>query len=190
MAAMVAAAAIGAAGSIYSANKASKAQKQASSDAAKAAEKADPYAAYRGEAAKKLNALSSDPSSIVDSAVWKARSQAAERAIASQGYTGSGNALVAAADAGASAYQQEFDNLSRLAGSDVGVQSAAGVSSTGLGTTQDARNTNLSAIGGVANNLGNLATTIGGAFNKPTGGTVPAGTGNAVAVGTNVYGGG
>ena len=190
MAAMVAAAAITTAGSLYAQNKASKDAKKAASQAGAAAGAADPYAAYRGDAAKKLDALSKNPDSIVDSAVWKARQQAAARAIASQGYTGSGNALVAAADAGASAYQQEFDNLSRLAGADVGLQSAAGVASTGLQTSSQARSDNLSAIGGVVNNIGNLATTVAGAFNKPTGGvstSMPTGASGGVALGPNSY---
>jgi hypothetical protein len=109
-----------------------------------------------------------------------AQSQAAGAA-ASQGYTGSGNALVAAADAGASAYQQEFDNLSRLAGADVGLQSAAGVASTGLQTSQQARSDNLGAIGGVVNNIGNLATVAAGAFNRPAA-APPATGGNSGAM--------
>ena len=171
--AAITAAVVGVAGSVYASNKAAKSQKQASKDAAAAAERADPYRAYRGDAATRLDALSKGPSSVVGSAVWKARQQAAERAIASQGYTGSGNAVVAAADAGASAYQQEFDNLARLAGADVGVGAAAGVSSTGLNTVQDSRNSSLSAIGGIANNVGNLATTIGSRFNPGGASTSP-----------------
>lgn len=174
--AAITAAVVGVAGSVYASKKAASSQKQASKDAAKAAEKADPYREYRPDAAKRLDALSKDPSSVVGSAVWKARQEAAARALASQGYTGSGNALVAAADAGASAYQQEFDNLARLSGADVGVGAAAGVSSTGLNTVQDSRNSSLSAIGGMVNNVGNLATTIGSRFNpssvKTSAGTV------------------
>lgn len=180
--AAITAAVVGVAGSVYASNKSAKAQKQASKDAAAAAEKADPYAAYRPDAARRLDALSKDPSTVVGSAVWKARQEAAARALASQGYTGSGNAVVAAADAGASAYQQEFDNLAMLSGAGVGVQSAAGVSSTGLQTVQDARNTNLSAIGGVVNNVGNLATTIGARFNPVTA-PIPAGTGVGIGAG-------
>ncbi len=183
----ITAAVIGVAGAVYSSNKAAKSQKDAIKASNKASAKADPYAQYRPEAAKKLDALQKDPSSVVGSAVWLARQEAAARALASQGYTGSGNAAVAAADAGASAYQQEFDNLARLAGADVGLQSAAGVSSTGLQTQQDSRNSYLSSIGGIVNNVGNLATTIGGRFNTPApvvsssyGGGIGAGIGAAI----------
>jgi hypothetical protein len=175
--AAITAAVVTTAGTMYAANRAKKQQEQAGKDAREMAGIADPYAAFRGDAAARLDALQKDPSSIENSAVWKARQQAAARAIASQGYTGSGNAIVAAADAGASAYQQEFDNLARLSGADVGLQSAAGVASAGLGTTQDARNSYLSSIGGVVNNLGNLATTVGGRFNQPAPATTPTGTG-------------
>lgn len=84
----------------------------------------DPYAPYRGAAATKLNALMNDPSSIENSPVYKADMQAASRTMAAQGYTGSGNALVAAANAGGQAYQQEFNNLAMLAGA--GQSPAAG----------------------------------------------------------------
>lgn len=172
--AAITAAAITAGTTIYASNQAKKAQKEQNKFISESQKGADPYAAYRADAAAKLDALSKNPDSIKDSSVWKARMQAAERAVASQGYTGSGNALVAAADAGASAYQQEFDNLARLSGADVGIQSAAGVSSAGMGARGNASDNYLSSLGGVANNIGNLATTIGGRFNQPAAVSQPA----------------
>lgn len=88
----------------------------------------DPYAPYRGAAATKLNALMADPSTISTLPEYQADMQAAGRTMAAQGYTGSGNALVASANAGGQAYQQAFNNLSTLAGagqSPAAAQSAA-----------------------------------------------------------------
>ena len=74
----------------------------------------DPYAPYRGAAAKQLQQLMANPSSIQSSPVYQADMQAAGRTMAAQGYTGSGNALVASAQAGGQAYQQQFNNLAML----------------------------------------------------------------------------
>ena len=176
----ITAAVIGAGTAIYSANRASKQQKDAQKFAREQMANADPYAPYRDDAAKRLNALIADPSSIKDSAAYKARLQAAERTLAAQGYTGSGNALVEVANAGGAAYQQEFDNLARLSGADTGSQTAAGLAGTAMGVNQSASDNYLSAIGGVGNNLGNLAGLI---FNRPAatgGGSIPrVGTGPA-----------
>ncbi len=76
----------------------------------------DPYAPYRDQAAKDLNALTFD--TVKDTPEFKARAIAAERMMAAQGYTGSGNAIYAAAEAGGASYQQAFDNLARKAGID------------------------------------------------------------------------
>lgn len=76
----------------------------------------DPYAQYRPAAATKLNDLMNNPSSVQQLPEYQAQLQAASRTSAAQGYTGSGNALVAAANAGGQAYQQAFNNLAMLAG--------------------------------------------------------------------------
>jgi len=76
----------------------------------------DPYAQYRPAAAQKLNTLMNDPNSIQNLPEYQAQMQAASRTMAAQGYTGSGNALVAAANAGGQAYQQAFNNLAMLSG--------------------------------------------------------------------------
>ena len=171
--AAITASVIGAGTAIYSANRASKQQKQAKKDAQSLMDSADPYKEYREDAAKRLNALVADPSSIKDTASYKARMQAAERTLAAQGYTGSGNAIIEAANAGGAAYQQEFDMLARLAGVDTGLQSAAGIGSTSLGVNQNASDNYLSAIAGVGNNIGNLAGLI---FNRPVASTGGAST--------------
>ena len=164
-------AAIGAGTAIYSANKASKQAKAQQKAASAATAAADPYAAYRGDAAKRLNALIADPSSITDTATYKARQQAAERTMAAQGYTGSGNAILASSDAAAAAYQQEFDNLAALSGATTGTQTAASVYGASTSATSAANDNKLSAYQGVANNLVNLGKTV---FNKAA--TTPGST--------------
>lgn len=92
----------------------------------------DPYAPYRGAAAQKLNTLMNDPNSIQNLPEYQAQMQAASRTMAAQGYTGSGNALVAAANAGGQAYQQAFNNLDMLSGA-----SQSPAYGAGMATQQD-----------------------------------------------------
>src|SRR5690606_33120613 len=82
----------------------------------------------------------------------------AERVMAAQGYTGSGNALAAAADAGGAAYQQEFDNLAMLSGVGQGQGARASAYGTGSAAVGNANDSYLSGIAGIGNNLANLAT--------------------------------
>lgn len=77
----------------------------------------DPYAQYRGAAANQLNNLMTNYNPA-DNPVYESMLQAAQRQAASQGYNGSGNALVAAANAGGQAYQQQFNNLAMLSGAE------------------------------------------------------------------------
>lgn len=162
--AAITAAAIGAGVAIYSASESSKNQKKALKQNQTAIDKADPYAPYREDAAVRLNALIEDPSKITDTATYKARMQAAERTSAAQGYTGSGNAILGQAEAAAAAYQQEFSNLSALAGATDGLQNATSAYASGQSAISAANDNKLSSYAGVANNLVNLANV---AFNKP-----------------------
>ncbi len=153
-------AAIGFATSLFGA---SKAKKQAKADAkARAAEIAakDPYGPYRKAAAEKLGALTFD--SVVDTPEYKARQTAAARLMAAQGYTGSGNAVGAAAEAGGASYQQAFDNLARQAGVDV---SPGGGHNAG----QDAATgqNNLNQMSGALNSAVYSAGQLLGSFNQP-----------------------
>lgn len=118
----------------------------------------DPYAPYRGDAAKKLNDLMADPSTLENLPEYKAQTQAAERTIASQGYTGSGNALVAAANAGGNAYQQAFNNLSMLAGAGQNPAYAQGAANQQANYQQQASNQMWGQIGGIAGNVINKYT--------------------------------
>jgi hypothetical protein len=162
--AAITAAAITTAGAIYASKKAGDQAKEQNQLAREGIAASDPYAPHRGAAAEKLNALIADPSSIANTAEYKARQQAVARQLASQGYTGSGNALIAAADAAGTSYQQSFDNLALLAG--VGATPGAGYGNA-LSAAQAGNDNKLGGYAGIINNLGNLASTIG---DKRTGG--------------------
>ena len=172
----VTAAVIGTATTVYATDQAKKQQKAAQKQADKQMEALDPFAQYRPEYAKRLSDLAKDPSSIKDTASYKARLQAAERTMAAQGYTGSGNALVAAADAGAAAYQQEFDNLAMLSGATQGQSARSSAYGTGASAVGNAGDSYLSGVAGVGNNLANLATVWGNRVGN--GNTVNANTGS------------
>jgi hypothetical protein len=100
----------------------------------------DPYAPYRGAAAQQLNALMADPSKAQSLPNYQAMQQAAARTMAAQGYTGSGNALVAAASAGGQAYQQDFNNLAMLAGAGQSPAYAAGMANNAAMGQQQMQN--------------------------------------------------
>lgn len=110
--AAIGAAAVSVVGS-YIVNKKNKSSNKAVQQAQAAG---DPYGPYRDAAAQKLNDLMANPDKIKDTPEYKARTMAAQRLMASQGYTGSGNALLSVADAGGEAYQQAFNNLAMLSG--------------------------------------------------------------------------
>lgn len=161
-------AAIGAGTAIYAAKKQSDAAKDANKIAKEGIAASDPLKDFRPEYAQKLDALIKDPSSITDTAEYKARQQAVARQLAAQGYTGSGNALIEAADAAGQSYQQAFQNLYGLASGQMG-----GGYDTATQASLAGSDSKANAIAGVANNLTNLGATIGGKFNKPaTGNTV------------------
>jgi hypothetical protein len=150
-------AAIGLAGSLFASNKASKQAKEQNKLAKEGIAAADPYAKYRDDAAQRLQALMNDPSSIEGTAEYKARQTAASRLMAAQGYTGSGNAIEAAADASSESYQQAFNNLSVLSGA--GATPGGGYGNA-LTAGQNANDSTLSGYAGIANNAVNLANTL------------------------------
>lgn len=179
--AAITAAAITTAGAIYATKKAGDQAKEQQQLAMQGIAASDPYGPYRADAAKRLNELMADPSKIADTASYKARQKAVARQLAAQGYTGSGNALIAAADAAGESYQQEFQNLSFLAGA--GATPGAGYNAA-LQANQLANDTTMSGYAGIINNVGNLVNTIGASrtggggqqqsFNKGTTGTISA----------------
>jgi hypothetical protein len=170
--AAVTAAAIGAATAIGGAYMAKKQGDKQAKLAQKGIDAADPFRTYRPEYAKQLDALMKDPSSIKNTPEYKARLDAAARQLAAQGYTGSGNAILEAANAGGAAYQQAFQNLSQLSGASTTPGGGYAEAQSSLANS-DAQK--LSAYSGVANNLGNLALTYGQRFNQaatPAGNTM------------------
>lgn len=118
----------------------------------------DPYAPYRGAAAQKLNQLMNNPDYLQQLPEYQAYQQAASRTIAAQGYTGSGNALVAAANAGGAAYQQAFNNLSTLAGAGQSPALASSAAAQQADYQQQQQNQMWGQIGNLA---GNVVTNLG-----------------------------
>lgn len=110
----------------------------------------DPYAQYRPQAAQQLNKLMTTPGSVQDLPSFQAEEQAASRTMAAQGYTGSGNALVAAANAGGTAYQQAFNNLSLLSGAGQNPASAQQAANQQANYQQGQSNQMWGQIGGIA----------------------------------------
>jgi hypothetical protein len=154
--AVVTAAAIGAAttvGSAYMANKQAKKQGKMAQESIAAS---DPFGKYRPEYAEKLNKLMEDPSSITDTPEYKARQTAAARQMSAQGYTGSGNAIIEAAEAGGASFKEAADRLGGLAGA--GATPGAGYANA-MESQQAGDAQKLSAYQGVASSLGNLAST-------------------------------
>lgn len=127
----------------------------------------DPYAKYRDAAAQKLNTLMNDPTSIQQLPEYKAQMQAASRTIAAQGYTGSGNALVAAAQAGGNAYQQAFNNLAMLSGAGQNPAAAASAADSQANYEQSQQNQAWGQIGNLAGNVINHYTDTNNSSNIP-----------------------
>src|SRR5574337_466953 len=133
----------------------------------------DPYGPYRGQAAQQLNELMKNPNSISNLPEYSAALTAAGRASASQGYNGSGNALVAAAMAGGQVYQQAFNNLALLSGAGQSPAQAKAASSSQADYNQQMNNQMWGQIGNtvgqVVNNLGSNTNNVGGytTFNAP-----------------------
>lgn len=196
--AAVTAAVIGAGTALYTTSQAKKQQKKAQNFAEKQMEQLDPFAEYRPAFAKQLMELKSpDPTKIQDTNLYKARLQAAERQLASQGYTGSGNALAAAAEVGGEVYQQELENymkkidqLSILSGAQGGQAARASGYGTAAGATGAANDNYLSGLAGVGNNLTNLASMFGRGGGGSTVSTAPAGGWGAFTPNTGGFGAG
>lgn len=169
----------------YIANKKSKSSNKAVSNAAAAQ---DPYGPYRGDAAVRLNDLMKNPSSIEGTPEYKARQQAAARLMASQGYTGSGNALVAAANAGGESYQQAFNNLALLsgAGGPAGAGAIQGAAITSQNNQQATQNWSDAANSLVyAGSKAYQNYKQGQSFNQPIAGTVGSGSDVSQQVGAD-----
>jgi len=87
---------------------------------------------------------------VANSSVGQAYQQAASRTMASQGYTGSGNALVAAANAGGQAYQQNFNNLATLAGAAYSPATAGQIGANNANNAYGQNNNTMANLGALA----------------------------------------
>jgi len=141
----------------------------------------DPYAPYRGAAAIQLNNLMKNPGSAADSSYGKAMQQVAARTMAAQGYTGSGNALVASANAGGQAYQHEFNNLAMLSGAGQNPANAANAANQQYNYQQNQNNQMWGQIGSL------FGTWLGGSNNPGTQApSTPASVVDMGGLGTNM----
>lgn len=148
----------------------------------------DPYAPYRGAAAQQLQQLMKNPSSIQQLPEYNADLQAAARTMAAQGYTGSGNALVAAANAGGQAYQQAFNNLALLSGAGQSPAAAQGAANQQADYLQQQQNLMWGQIGNTVGNIvNNSGWGSGGSTAAPGGGYSSFGSGG-VAIGNSYVG--
>ena len=125
----------------------------------------DPYGPYRGAAAQQLNALMADPSSATNSSYGQAMQLGAARTMAAQGYTGSGNALVAAANASGQAYQQQFNNLALLSGAGQSPAAAMGAANAQSNYQQGQNNNMWGQIGSLAGHFLGGGGSSGGGWN-------------------------
>jgi hypothetical protein len=133
----------------------------------------DPYASYRPAAAQKLQTLMNNPGSAANTSYGQAMSQAASREMAAQGYTGSGNAIVAAANAGGTAYQQEFNNLVTLSGAGQSPASAQSAANQQADFQQQQNTQTAGQIGGLIGNIfgGSGSSGFGNSIGSLFGGT-------------------
>ena len=125
---------------------------------------ADPFAPYRGAAAQQLMALQADPSLVTKQPGYEAGLQAVERAGAAEGFTGSGNMMVALSQYGGQAYQQAIQNLMTMSGASQAPATGAQVGAT---ATQD----QFSAYTAGLNSLGATMMALGGGSKNPGDGT-------------------
>lgn len=133
----------------------------------------DPYAPYRSNAAQQLNSLMSDPSQVTSTPEYAAMLTAAGRSAASQGYNGSGNAIVAAAQAGGQAYQQAFNNLAMLSGAEQNPAQASALAAQQGNWNQQNQQNMWGGLGGI---FGRLAGNIGNSWGSGGGGGEATGT--------------
>ncbi len=90
-----------------------------------AAKNADPFAEQRRKYSDAMGRLAADPNSIYTMPGYRAGEQAVKRAMAAQGYTGSGNALAALQKYGGDFYNQTMNLYGGLAGANVNPVDAA-----------------------------------------------------------------
>jgi len=151
-------------GAVLGAISAKKKAKQEKKLAQQAVEAADPFAPYRKDNAQKLQNLMNDPSSVENLPEYKTRIRAAERTMAAQGFTGSGNALVAAAEASGEAYQSAFNNLALTSGANANPGQGFPAA---LQSTANANQTDLNGQGNLFGTIARGGQQIWDSFNSP-----------------------
>lgn len=128
---------------VYGLTQANKQKKLAQS----LASSADPWGAYRGDAAARLNALSKDPSSITTTPGYAAGLEAVQRSLAAQGYQGSGNMMAALHKYGGDFYDKAIAQLSSLAGVGFNPMNAASLQLQGANDSLALTGQSLNTIG-------------------------------------------
>jgi hypothetical protein len=118
-------------------------------DLKKMAEEAmrDPLAGQRQQYAGELSALRADPSRLTSLPGYKAGEQAVQRSMASQGYLGSGNMMVALQDYGGRIYDAEVQRLSDLAGFGFNPKAGVGAGVSGAASAADLASRSLASLG-------------------------------------------
>lgn len=111
----------------------------------------DPMIADRAGYARQLAQLSADPSRLEKTPGYQAGLQAVERKMASQGYLGSGNMMLALHNYGGEAFNREIARLAALASpSDGLLKSVAGAADTrtrARGAAADLTGRSLGSVG-------------------------------------------
>ena len=116
--------------------------------------------------------LMKDPSSITESPMYKAGLESVQRTMASQGLTGSGNAMMALSDYGANYYQQQVAMLAQLA--------RGGTPAYGTGSQMQGGGAGLLSSLGAMGKMGDMLGKLGGAGGGGmAGGGVNASAGDA-----------
>lgn len=116
------------------------------------AQQMDPFGSQRGQYAQQLQSLMSNPSNIEKLPGWQAGNLAVQRALAAQGYTGSGNAMSALQKFGGDFYNQQVQQLAGLAGANINPAAGADMAMQG-----DVNSTNL-----IGQSLGRISRGVAG----------------------------
>jgi len=95
------------------------------------AQQMDPFGPQRAQYAQQLQALMANPSSIENMPGWQAGHTAVQRALAAQGYTGSGNAMAALQKYGGDFFNNQVQQLAGLAGANINPAAGADMAMQG-----------------------------------------------------------
>lgn len=130
--------------------------------AAAAQAAADPFRQQRQQYADAMGRLAANPNSIYDMPGYKAGEQAVRRAMAAQGYTGSGNVLAALQKYGGDFYNQTMNMYGGLAGAQFNPAQAAQLGLGGRQAAVDLAGRSLGSLGYGSMMAGNQWPNFGG----------------------------